>query len=81
MDELINFVLLMVNLAILARVILSWVAPNKMDNPLIAIIFQITEPILAPIRKILPSTGAFDFSPIVAIILINIVLSVVQAAI
>tara|TARA_B100001146_G_C15795518_1_gene270270 strand:- start:255 stop:500 length:246 start_codon:yes stop_codon:yes gene_type:complete len=80
-DELINFVLLMVNLAILARVILSWVAPNKMDNPLIAIIFQITEPILAPIRKILPSTGAFDFSPIVAIILINIVLSVVQAAI
>ena len=81
MDQLINFALLMVNLAILARVILSWVAPNKMDNPLIAIIFQITEPILAPIRKILPSTGAFDFSPIVAIILINIVLSVVQAAI
>ena len=81
MDELINFVLLMVNLAILARVVLSWVAPNKMDNLLIAIIFQITEPILSPIRKILPSTGTFDFSPIVAIILINIVLSVIQAAI
>ena len=81
MDQFLNFILLMVNLTILARVVLTWVAPGKTDHPLVAIIFQITEPILRPIRRILPNTGMFDFSPIVAIILINIVLSVIQAAI
>ena len=58
--------------ALLARVIVSWVAPSS-DNPIVAVIYQITEPILAPLRRVLPSVGMIDFSPMVAILVIGLV--------
>ena len=71
-----ELLVLALNLAIFARVIMSWIAP-KPGNPLSMIIIQITEPILAPIRqgitKIAPRLGMFDFSPMVALILLNFV--------
>ena len=70
----------MLYLAILARVLVSWIAPGRMDNPVVAFIYQVTEPILAPIRRIMPNTGMFDFTPIVAMILLTIILSVLRAA-
>lgn len=51
--------------AIIAGVILSWVAPH---NPAGQTIFQITEPILGPCRRLLPSMGGLDLSPIIAIL-------------
>lgn len=68
--------------AIIAGVILSWVAPH---NPAGQTIFQITEPILGPCRRLLPSMGGLDLSPIIAILglrIAEIVLSrsVVQVA-
>ena len=61
--------------AVLGRVLLSWfnIGPSSPFFPVVKILNQITEPILHPIRRILPSMGMFDFSPIVAIILIDIV--------
>ena len=56
-------------LAIFARAILSWF-PVGRDNPVVTIVFQITEPILVPIRRFLPSTGAVDLSPMVAMLLL-----------
>ena len=61
--------------ALLARVVVSWVAPST-DNPIVAVIYQITEPILAPLRKVLPSFGMIDFSPMVAILIIALIQSV-----
>ncbi len=61
--------------ALLARMIVSWVAPSS-DNPIVAMIYQITEPILAPIRKVLPSLGTIDFSPMVAILVLALIQSV-----
>ncbi len=61
--------------ALLARVIVSWVAPSS-DNPIVAVIYQITEPILAPIRKVLPSFGMIDFSPMVAILILALIQTV-----
>lgn len=55
--------------AIIAGVILSWIAPH---NPAGQMIFQITEPILGPCRRILPSLGGLDLSPIIAILGLNI---------
>lgn len=55
--------------AIIAGVILSWIAPH---NPAGQMIFQITEPILGPCRRLLPSLGGLDLSPIIAILGINI---------
>ncbi len=51
--------------AIIAGVILSWVAPH---NPAGQTIFQITEPVLGPCRRLLPSMGGLDLSPIIAIL-------------
>ena len=55
------------NLLILARILLSWVQLDPY-HPVVQFIYNTTEPILAPIRRALPQTGMFDFSPIVAII-------------
>ena len=66
------------SLAILARVIVSWipVSENSAFAPLIRMIYQTTEPILAPIRSILPNTGMFDLSPMIAIIVLMILRNV-----
>ena len=81
MDDLLQSILFLLELVIFARVLVSWVARGKMGHPIIVIIFQITEPILKPIRRILPGTGTLDFSPIVAIILLNIISYVVRSVI
>ncbi len=56
---------------ILARVLMSWLNP-RFEGPVARLLYATTEPILAPIRRILPSTGMVDFSPIVAFLLIGL---------
>jgi YggT family protein len=58
--------------ALLAMIILSWVAPGS-RHPAIYLLYQITEPIMAPLRKLLPPMGGLDFSPILVFILINVI--------
>lgn len=58
--------------ALLATIILSWVAPGS-NNPAVYLLYQITEPVMAPFRKVLPAMGGMDFSPILVFILINVV--------
>ncbi|MDW7651410.1 MAG: YggT family protein [Bacillota bacterium] len=58
---------------ILVRVILSWI-PHNPNHPLLSILYEGTEPILGPIRRLMPKTGLpFDLSPIIAIIVLGIV--------
>jgi len=52
---------------LLARVLLSWVQVDPY-NPIVRVLHQLTEPVLAPIRRLLPQTGPMDFSPIVAFV-------------
>lgn len=63
--------------ALLAMIILSWVAPGS-RHPAIHLLYQITEPVMAPVRKLLPPMGGLDFSPILVFVLINIVQIVIQ---
>lgn len=58
--------------ALIASVILSWVAPHS-HNPGAQLVGQICEPLLAPIRRLLPSLGGLDLSPIFAFIALNLV--------
>ncbi len=58
------------SLLILARILMSWMQIDRY-NPVVKLIFDITEPILAPIRRLLPQAGMFDFSPMVAILLME----------
>jgi YggT family protein len=70
---LITFLGLLLNilwLAILVRVILSWF-PIDPRNPIIRVVFDITEPVLAPFRRVIPRIGMFDLSPLAALLVIS----------
>lgn len=58
--------------ALIISVILSWVAQGS-HNPTAMLINQICEPLLAPIRRMLPSMGGMDLSPIVAFLILNLI--------
>ena len=86
MDQLANLINLLFRglfIAILVRIILSFVVPMMgagRTNPLLAnitaLVYQITEPILAPIRRY-TTFGMFDFSPMIAIIVLEVIRNVV----
>jgi YggT family protein len=56
--------------AIILRIVLSWVSPDP-RNPIVRVVSQITEPVMAPARKIIPPMGGLDLSPIVVLLLIQ----------
>jgi YggT family protein len=58
-------------IVLLARVLLSWVQVDP-RNPIVNLINQLTEPLLAPIRNLLPQSGGLDFSPMVAFFVVLI---------
>ena len=58
--------------ALIISVILSWVAQGS-QNPTVALVNQICEPLLTPIRRILPNLGGLDLSPIVAFLILNLI--------
>ena len=64
--------------AILGRVIASWVDPQG-SNQISRMLHDLTEPILAPIRALLPSTGMLDLSPIIAFMLLYFISSILVA--
>jgi len=73
-------------IAIFARVILSFVIPLSGGRPhpilvsAIQFVNQITEPILGPVRRSLPSFGGFDFSPMVVLIVLIVLREIVDSA-
>ena len=62
--------------AILASIIMSFVmmfSGSTNPHPLLLLVWQLTEPVMAPVRKIIPSMGGLDFSPIIIFIAIQII--------
>ena len=57
-------------LAILVRVILSWF-PVDPKNPVVRVVFDVSEPILAPFRRVIPRIGMIDLSPLAALLVIS----------
>ncbi len=57
--------------AIIARALASWFVQDQ-SNPIVQMLHDITEPIVGPVRRFMPSTGMMDFSPLVALILLQI---------
>ena len=72
MELLITALIQIFTLLILARVLLSWVQVDPY-NPIVQFIYQITEPFLKPVREVLPPAAGLDFSPIVLLILVQVV--------
>ncbi len=65
--------------AIFLRAIFSWFVPPGSDNVIMRFLRDITEPILAPLRRVLPSMGMLDLSPFVAMILLQVMGSIVTS--
>ncbi|MDI3540949.1 MAG: YggT family protein [Thermosediminibacterales bacterium] len=78
----INLIFDVISLLILIRVILSWIRPYP-SHPSIRFVYEVTEPILEPIRQILsrliPSyrTSPIDFSPVIAIFLLRLIRNII----
>ena len=78
--QLINAIAMFFYLAIFARVILSWFPMGQQHNhPLVQFIHAITEPLLAPIRRMVPRTGMFDFTPMIALVVVIVIQRILLA--
>ncbi|HET6304606.1 MAG: hypothetical protein A3J45_11015 [Candidatus Rokubacteria bacterium RIFCSPHIGHO2_02_FULL_69_13] len=66
--RLVNLVLVAYMWIIIARAVLSWVNPDPY-NPIVRLLYRVTEPVLRPIRHRLPTVGmGLDLSPIVVLL-------------
>ncbi len=65
--------------AIIVRALMSWFNPSP-DNPIVRLVYEITEPVLAPLRRIIPKLGMVDITPIVAILLMNVIENILVTA-
>lgn len=81
MGELICRLLDIYVIVIIARIILSWfpMQPGGLGAQLFSFVYSITEPVLGPVRRMLPSIGMLDISPIVVIFGSRIVCSIVSS--
>ncbi|MCH7477863.1 MAG: YggT family protein [SAR324 cluster bacterium] len=59
------------SILVFARVIISWMGSGS-THPLVLLVYRLTEPVLAPVRSILPSFGGLDFSPVLVLIGIQV---------
>ncbi len=82
LGSLINAIFFFMYIAMLGRVLSSWfsVGPDSSFYPIIVFLHQVTEPILAPIRRVLPRFGRLDLSPMVALLLLGLIQNVLVDA-
>lgn len=73
----VSFLVQVLTFCIFARAIISWF-PISPTNPLVVILNQITEPVLGPLRRVVPTMGAIDLTPLIAIVILQIVSVMVE---
>jgi len=70
--DLLSLTLNIFMLAILVQVVLSWVGQG-VHNPITTTIYSLTEPVLRPVRRLLPPIAGMDLSPLVVLLLIPLI--------
>jgi YggT family protein len=65
-------ILQVLSLLIIGRALLSWFDPG-LNSTVGRLLYNVTEPIIGPLRQIIPTIGMIDISPIVALILIQVI--------
>ena len=81
LSQALGILFTVIEFAILARVLITWF-PVPKENYLVRMLYQITEPILAPVRNIIQRSAMgknmmFDFSPVIAFLLIGLIRNIV----
>lgn len=72
--SLIMFALQIFRLILLARVLLTWFPDIDRNNSIVQFLFDVTEPVLQPVRQFLPPTSGIDFSPLVVFLAITLLM-------
>ena len=71
-----NFIILFYYYALIASIVMSFVmmfSGNMNPHPILLLVWQITEPIMAPFRRVIPPMGGLDFSPIFIFLIIGLI--------
>jgi len=74
--EIVDVVLKLITYVIVIRVVLSWIIrpnPYAAPNPVVQFLNAVTDPLLRPLRRILPRLGPLDLSPMVAILILMLI--------
>ncbi|MDH3637127.1 MAG: YggT family protein [Gammaproteobacteria bacterium] len=74
--ELFKLVVYVFMFAIFIRVILSWVAPRSY-HPAVNLVVSLSDPLMAPARRLLPAMGGLDLSPIIAFLFLGLTLRLI----
>ncbi|MCE5393196.1 MAG: YggT family protein [Acidithiobacillus sp.] len=69
--RLIEIALTLLFWAVFIRAILTWVQPDPY-NPIVRFLDRVTSPILQPLQRLVPPMGGIDFSPLLALLLIQL---------
>ena len=76
--QIISLVLNLFLFILMARVLLTWIPDVDYNNPLVRLLYDITEPILRPIRNMIPPTSGVDISPIVVFLIVYVLLRLLR---
>ena len=77
LGDLIALPIRLLAIAILVRALLTWVRPDPY-NPIVRALNTITDPILEPLRRVMPRMGMIDLTPMVAMILLFVLAGIVS---
>ncbi len=69
--NLIHALFTLYSLAIIIRALMTWLRPDP-SNPVYRFLVEITEPVLAPLRRYIPPMGGLDFTPLIALVLLSL---------
>lgn len=71
-SDFLAFVLNIYTFVLLARILVTWIPNLDPYNPVMQLLFQLTDPVLEPARKLIPAIGMIDISPIVVFFVIRV---------
>ncbi|MCA9968780.1 MAG: YggT family protein [Anaerolineales bacterium] len=81
--QIVNLLFNLFYLLILARIIFSWIRVSPYDptwGPIMRFIYQVTDPIMEPVRRMIPPMGGLDFSPMIVLILLSVLQRILVSA-
>lgn len=78
LSQFIDVLFTLMDFAIFARILLSWFPANS-GGQIRTFLIQLTEPVLAPFRRIIPRIGMMDISPIVALFILDFVKTILMS--
>jgi YggT family protein len=79
---IIGFLLFALNIysvILLARAFMSWFPQLDYSNPFVRLLYDLTEPVLAPIRRAIPPVSGMDLSILIALVTVNVITAILPA--